>query len=566
LILQNYLALLGFSGRLWYTRVVYMVKAMPDPFIPKHSTVYWYRQRVPKDVAALAKGRSVSVTVDNLVRPLTIGGELKVSLGTKDPSVAKVRARDVQSQFDLIWASFRTSEVTLTHKQAVALAGEVYRAFMLMEDNPGTPALWASVQAENADIIASRPIQNPLTISGTRLDFKDERFGSFVDATLSKHQLRVTPDSRQKVLEQTARALQEVAGTLERRANGDYRPDENAARFPEFTPPVPPPNNASQSGDGVTFAEIIAAEEEHRSIGLGAKALPMPLKTKRKFQTIADEFSSFRGKAGDRADTVVFDDLEGWKRHLLTTPTKKGGKPNIARTVAYKVGNIKTMLSWGVSRFKGNQRLATALSNVQPVELPGFIRKPSDVSAIRPDEAVQVLRAARRQADPRTRWLPWLSAYTGARINEVANLRREDFLESEGFWFFKINTTGGRSVKTASSVRYVAVHPSLEAEGFRQFVESVPTGRLFATGADDAVRDWFWDKAGAGMTREGVSPNHGWRHLFEDLCIRDGVADSAKDYMTGRVQPGSAKDYGKTLARLPGLHREISKVKPFPVE
>jgi integrase len=540
-----------------------MVKSMPDPYIPKHTTFYWYRQRVPGDISAPARGHIASVAVNGLIRQLKIGAELKVTLDTKDPAVAKVRARDVQDQFDLIWASFRTDEVVLNHKQSVALAGEVYRAWKALEDNPVSSELWEHVRAENADAKTGRPTRHPLTIGEVIVDPMEERFGPFVDVVLRRHHLRIDAASRRKVLEQTARALDEVAALLGRRADGDYSPDAKEAQIPAFD--LPPAPVRADNSPGVTFEDIIKAEEEHRRIGLGAKALPMPPKTKRKFQTIADEFAAFRGDGGARADSVTFDELERWKLHLLTTPTKKAGEPNGARTVAYKVGNIKTILSWGVSRFKGNQRLSSALASIQPVELPGFVRKPSDVSAIRPDEAIQVLRAARRQSDPRTRWLPWLCAYTGARINEVANLHREDFLESEGFWFFKINTSGGRSVKTASSVRYVAVHPALEVEGFRQFVEDATGGRLFASGADDVVRDWFWDKAGAGITRKGVSPNHGWRHLFEDLCIRDGVADSAKDYMTGRVQPGSAKDYGKTLARLPGLHREISKVVAFRV-
>lgn len=501
--------------------------------------------------------------MDGVIRQLKVGAELKVTLDTKDPAVAKVRARDVQDQFDLIWASFRNDEVVLTHKQAVALAGEVYRAWKVLEDNPGSPELWEHVRAEIADAKIGKPFRHPLTIGEVIVDPLEFHFGPFVDVVLNRHHLRISAASRRKVLEQVARALDEVAVLLGRRADGDYSPDANEARFPQFS--LPPAPVKADNSPGVTFEDIIKAEEEHRRIGLGAKALPMPPKTKRKYQTIADEFAAYRGDGGSRADTVSFDQLDGWKLHLLTTPTKNGGEPNGARTVAYKVGNIKTILSWGVSRFRGDKRLSVALENVQAVEPPGFVRKPSDVSAIRPDEAVQVLRAARRQTDLRTRWLPWICAYTGARINEVASLHREDFLESEGLWFFKISTSGGRSVKTASSVRYVAVHPTLEAEGFRAFVESAAKGRLFKSGADDAVRDWFWSKNGAGISREGVSPNHGWRHLFEDLCIRDGVADSAKDYMTGRVTPGSDKDYGKTLARLPGLYREISKIKPFPL-
>jgi integrase len=540
-----------------------MVKAMPDPYIPKHSTYYWYRQRVPTDLKSLAKGKTVLVTVDCIARHLTIGSELKVTLSTKDPAVAKVRARDVQDQFDLIWASVRTAEVTLSHKQAVALAGEVYRDWSVLEENPGSPELWQHVRALNADAKIGRPYKHSLTIG--LVDPLEERFGPLVDVVLKRHSLRVDRESRRKVVEQTAKAMDDMANLLELRAEGDYRPDPIVERFPHFEPTSQPTMAPDSPEPGLTFEQIIRAEEEHRRIGLGAKSRPFSVKTARKYLSIANEFADYRGQAGNRADTVTAEELEGWKLTLLTSPQAPGGEPNGRRTVHHKIGNLKTILGWGVNRFKSNAGIKAALGRVKEVELPGFEKKASDISAIRPDEALQVLKAARRTSDARTRWLPWLCAYTGARINEVAKLRREDFLESEGYWFFKLTTSGGRSLKTASSVRYVPVHPTLEAEGFRKFVESTPKGALFGPSADTTVRRWFWDEDGAAISREGVRPSHGWRHLFEDLCIRDGVSDSAKNYITGRVKPGSDQDYGKTLARLPGLHREISKIVPFAV-
>ena len=77
---------------MWYTQVVHLVVSMPSPFIPKNSSVYHYRQRVPKDVAGAAKGHSVTIVVDEGRHKLTVGSELKVSLQTKDPREAKERA------------------------------------------------------------------------------------------------------------------------------------------------------------------------------------------------------------------------------------------------------------------------------------------------------------------------------------------------------------------------------------------------------------------------------------------------------------------------------------------
>jgi hypothetical protein len=193
----------------------------------------------------------------------------------------------------------------------VALAGEVYRDWAALEDDPGSPELWAHVRAVNADAINGRSYRNPLAIkNGVMIDPMEERFGPMVDVVLRRHHLRITDESRQKVLQHTATALHEVAGLLERRAQGDFRPDEFATRYPTtFEGTAPRQAKPGAQAEAVTFDEIIAAEEEHRRIGLGAKFQPLRQETKRKYTTIAGEFAKFRGKAGNRADTVTEAEL-----------------------------------------------------------------------------------------------------------------------------------------------------------------------------------------------------------------------------------------------------------------
>jgi hypothetical protein len=66
-----------------------MVKAMPEPKKDPKTGVYYYRQRAPKDVVGAAKGQPATVTINGMVRQLHIGDALKVSLGTKDPRLAR---------------------------------------------------------------------------------------------------------------------------------------------------------------------------------------------------------------------------------------------------------------------------------------------------------------------------------------------------------------------------------------------------------------------------------------------------------------------------------------------
>jgi integrase len=95
-------------------------------------------------------------------------------------------------------------------------------------------------------------------------------------------------------------------------------------------------------------------------------------------------------------------------------------------------------------------------------------------------------------------------------------------------------------------------------------VESAPKGRLFKSGADSLILKWFHSSA-VGIERPGVSPNHGWRHLFEDLCRRCQLTDDARNYLTGHATGSADQMYGRTRAMLPGLWNEMSKIKPFVV-
>ncbi len=99
----------------------------------------------------------------------------------------------------------------MTHKQAVALAGEVYADWSSsMADNPGPPALWRLVQSQ---------INAPLLTIG-RQPGLEHRFGKAADVVLQRHGLVIDHDSRGRLLEQVATALRMVAERLELNAEG----------------------------------------------------------------------------------------------------------------------------------------------------------------------------------------------------------------------------------------------------------------------------------------------------------------------------------------------------------
>ncbi len=90
----------------------------------------------------------------------------------------------------------------------------------------------------------------------------------------------------------------------------------------------------------------------------------------------------------------------------------------------------------------------------------------SAASAVIPDATYPERSAARR-------WVPWLAAYTGARIGELMNLEKRDVWIEAGIPIIHLRVT-----KTGES-RTVPIHAHLVEQGFLAFVEGAVTGPLF---------------------------------------------------------------------------------------
>lgn len=533
-----------------------MVLPMPSPYKHPDTGVYWLKQRVPARLVAVARGKMVTVTVDEVPCVVKVGEYLKVSLRTKDAAEAKRRGYETEGEFSRVWLSFEHGPVPLTLKQITALAGEMYHTIRsVLEDDPDEAAQWAQ-RRRDWDAIEAHRKTSPAANLMIGTPSLEARLGSWVDGALAAKQLRVDEKTRQRCLAEFDRAAGDLALLLERRGKGDFGPDAVGGRFPQF--------EASSAGvvepahGGVTFNQIIEAEADHRAPGREAK--PLNKDTERKFKTIVAEFAKHRGAGGDQATTLTHTDLEDWRLAMLTEGVLKN------RTIANKLVTIKTVIGWGRVRVKGaaREQLRAVARDIEDVEIPDFTRKPSHLSAVWPDEAVAILRAARKEDEPRLRWLPWVCAYTGIRIAEASAIEKSHLFQAEGHWFLDVDSAGKRSLKTQSAHRRIPIHPALEKEGFVQFVQDAQNGRVFTAGAEDAVRRWVRNTV--GIEREDLSPNHGWRHLFVDICIRDGVSDAARLYIQGRDSGTSEDSYGKSIARLPGLWAEVASITPYPVD
>src|SRR5690606_34826148 len=70
-------------------------------------------------------------------------------------------------------------------------------------------------------------------------------------------------------------------------------------------------------------------------------------------------------------------------------------------------------------------------------------------------------------------WIPLISLYTGARMNEICQLEVADVTEEKGIPCFQITTEGeddNKKLKNIGSKRKVPIHKNLIAIGLMEYV------------------------------------------------------------------------------------------------
>lgn len=162
-------------------------------------------------------------------------------------------------------------------------------------------------------------------------------------------------------------------------------------------------------------------------------------------------------------------------------------------------------------------------------------------------------------------WMPLLGLFTGARLNELAQLYLKDVTVSEhGQWYLDFNldgdgkidadssdqdgdaSAGGKQLKTINSVRIVAMHPELVRLGLPDYVQRLRDAghsRLFPELRRDEIKgygkyagQWFNERflgKKLGLPRDGTQTFHSFRHTFLTACERLGMPDRVRDEMAG---------------------------------
>ncbi|MCJ2068779.1 site-specific integrase [Methylobacterium sp. J-030] len=532
----------------------------------RDSSLKQFQKRVPADILAQARGRSFLITLPAFgptpedVVEVTIRPAISFSLRVRDPAASKMRVGAAGAQLERIFASLRHGPVELTHRQTVALSGEVYRLVVgRFEMDPGEPGDWEAWKAFHWAAMEGR-VPNPPAISWQAimdernaalgafgvasgpvlLDIIEDlpigdsarsleiRFGLLASWVLTRHGLEVAPRSRLLLLQQVAEAALDAGWAMKRAAQGDYTLDTKAMRFP--------PIESGKSQAGVTVTELFE-------------------RWRKENKPAASTLSTWRGIVADfenhikHADAarVTEHDVVGWK------------DARVAAGRAAKTINDSDLACLRVLfRFAVTNKLI-AQNPVEGIKVKVKRQAGKGKLPYTNDEVARLLAYAEKETLPHLRYVPILLATTGSRVQDIVQLWSEGVTVEEGVPVLRITPApDGASLKTVGSERVIPMHPAVLASGFIEFARS-RNGPLFygsrprrkiredgegkhpSKGTSNRVSEWVRKQPGFQDKRK--DPNHAMRHWLKSAAAKAGVLDSVANHIQGHTDSSVAGRY-----------------------
>lgn len=525
-----------------------MALAMARPWKHPKTGMFWLRKRVPDDLRDVVGKR-----------------EEKRSLQTKDPAEARRLHANALAEVEARWASLRRGTVSLSQREAHVIAVQFYEGFIAhYAQNPKSQTEWDPSLGDQV----FRQTPSEMLRSGQAVEeWLRETFDpnlvrkqameswcfSLADTHCTKVGLRLAETGRRALAEAIARSVQRASLTLKRFEEGDYALEDQPLNSFSYTRPIaeaehPPttyPNGSRQAK--ISFGDLLEVWVKERT--------PRE-KTEYSWRRVIDQLVHFLGH--DDASKLTSEDLIRWKMALV----EEGLNPKTIREG--KLAAVRAILQSGVD----NRRLT---SNVgERVTITVKARPGETKRSFTDAEARIVLSAALKAREAHCRWIPWLCAYTGARVAEVCQVRAEDILQQEGIWCVHFTPEAG-ALKNTNSERLVPLHPAILESGFLSFVQQVRSGPLFV----DLTPDRFGSRGGngtkvlsrfvrsLGLDDVRLSPSHSWRHRLKTLGRRHGLASDIVNAITGHGKKSIADTYGEFP--IDALYRELTKIPSIQV-
>lgn len=542
------------------------------------SGIYYLRRKVPAEL-----------------RSIVGMGEYKKSLDTKDWNEAKTRFAVELVACDKLFANARAQlagQDTITPAQAERLAAEWFRdeqerlelskAFATMLGPVGGGF---ALGPDGEDIPPDYDVLNQAYLDSEGVEMCiAELVEPHIEKTLARHSLPMPP--KDAAICGTLRAafgdqFQRLSEWALERQNGKWAA---LAVRPQEIAPEAAKRLAAGTASGIKLSQLFELYSVNKisTDGSGRAAVKTVGEFKAVVRCFIDLFGDLDVKAIDRALAQQFRTelmrlpkrgrgFKGLSAKKLIEKADAENLPRIAAaTVANKVGGFQAVLSQGV---------VLGVLTENPV-VHGAVRRNAKKAAIREQvsagvrreyttEELKAIFAGRvfteRGWQPGGAdfgeawyWAPLLFYYTGARLEEIAQLLAKDVRLVDDIWCINIlaakgEADGERSVKNRRSRRYVPVHSDLIARGLIGYAASLPPeGQLFPklvrspTGrfGTNFAKRWGEYLRDTLKVVSPAKPSHGFRHSFKTLGRGASMDLKVLDVITGHADGSVGSSYG----------------------
>lgn len=347
---------------------------------------------------------------------------------------------------------------------------------------------------------------------------------------------------------------------------------ESGARSPGTVQVAPAPAAYIPHAGDKTIGEVVAAFKAERIARYGDES------TVRKYHHIFEALTEALGTAKPirgvtREDAKAVRELlrelpkhmgkgatykhpDGRRMTLAEAAAKRRdiGAPAIApNTLNTYLGNLSAVFRFAVDEGWAETNVATKLAGEKRRQVK---RRRYETSELK---LIFGALARERTTTPWRWWVFSLALYTGARLNEICQLRRADVRHQGGINYLSLSEfdeTGRRvedaRLKTKESARDIPLHPDLVSAGFLDFVAGCTTDRLFpelkpgpsGLFSHDASKWWgrFMDKLDL---KDPSLVAHSFRHGLRDAGRRAGLPYQLIDALGGWAAANVAEGYGE---------------------
>lgn len=524
-----------------------MVLRMPCPTKRKGSDNWYFRRTIPADIQRILAKLPAAQRPRNWYRT-----HIAISLRTADRATAKAKCPEVAATVEAQIKALREGPKALSRKQIAALVGDAYRAFASgLEDDPVLSAKQWRMVAER-----HRKLLDPsgLTFDGDgpalRAVELEPVFGRLASAVLARRHIVTDEASRHLLLESLAAEMPHASEKLARNAEGDYSPDTYSARFPALD------RGQNAPRGGTTLTQLAAAWYE------AALARKVTARNAKRARSVMARFAVWLGH--DDASLVTRADVANWADARV-----KGGT---AASTINKVDTaaLRAIFEWGAER--GLVSSNPLAKNVRVHSRGRAVIRDKFFSA---EEVSAILRAAlaaqpgQRESEKTAaarRWVPFLCAYSGARVAEMIQLRKQDLRKEAGAWIARLTPEAG-GIKT-NEFRDVPLHEHLVALGFLDFANGAGDDHLFCSpnsagdisGSAEGVYNRLREFVRGEVSDPNVAPNHAWRSTFKTAGVENHIPEVTLDAICGHGSSSvGRKDYTRVT-----LKARIEAIKKFP--